>query len=516
MWVLWRPKKLVLFMVLLLTVYGHMGVSWSRSLGDGGKKDEKDAGLELTIDNFNTSLWATPASWALVEFYNRWCPACQKFKPHYEKVARLFNGPDAAYSDVVLLAKVDCADEINQKLCHRFSVLRLPTLLWGKPTALAWGSRISEQDPILEQLPIKAAYNANSLLEWINKRLDRSYTFESANEQKQSAQTTGLATRQMVASIQDIEEATAQAYEIILTQKLLSSKHRAPFIRFLQLLVVHHPSKRCRAGSAEVLLNIKDAWPAEHVSEFDDHLTGIIQNEKLVGDVGALKRLHVCGEKFPSKHWTTCKAENNGYSCGLWYLFHALSVRVDDAESNGAMRTIRGFVENFFLCDDCREHFMKMSASAADTVTTRRTLALWLWRAHNEVNKRLAEEDIVNKVQPSRPKIQWPPKRMCTSCRKHGDTDDEFEWDEDEVYFFLRKIYGDSLEATVEESTKITTKSRHSDNDSTRVEETLTNNSVAVPVGAAAGIAMASCGFGVAACCWRLQQKKRKQMRRRI
>ncbi|KAL2610056.1 hypothetical protein R1flu_028629 [Riccia fluitans] len=515
MCVLWRFKGIV-GLVLLLVVSGEMTLSWSRSLGDGIVKDEKDAGHELNFENFNASLWATPANWALVEFYNRWCPACQKFKPQYEKVAMLFNGPDAPYPGVVLLAKVDCADEINTKLCHRFAIARWPTLLWGKPTALAWGSRTSEQDSSLEQIPIKSAYNANGLLEWINKRLDRSYSFGTTSEQKQASQTNGPGTRQMAASIQDIEEATAQAYQIILTHSLLKSKHRAPFIRFLQLVVVHHPSKRCRSGTADTLMNIKDAWPAEHVREFDEHITGGTESETVVADVAALKRLRLCGEKLPSGHWTTCKSETGGYSCGLWYLFHALSVRVDDAESNTALRTIRGFIENFFVCEECREHFMKMSASAVETVNTRRALVLWLWRAHNEVSKRLAEEALANKVQTSRQKIQWPSKKMCTSCRKHGDTDEDSEWDEDSVYRFLRKFYGDSLDTTYEEVSRVSSKIRPSESESSREEEEITNNSVAVPVGAAVGIAMASCGFGLAACCWRLQQKKRKQMRRRI
>ncbi|KAL3678384.1 hypothetical protein R1sor_021340 [Riccia sorocarpa] len=512
----WRSRGIV-GLLLLLMVSSEMTLSWSRSLGDGMTKDEKDAGHELNFENFNSSLWATPANWALVEFYNRWCPACQKFKPQFEKVAKLFNGPDAPYPGVVLLAKVDCADEINTKLCRRFAIARWPTLLWGKPTALAWGSRTSEQDPSLEQIPIKSAFNANGLLEWINKRLDRSYTFGTTNEQTQSTAANGLGSRQkMVASIQDIEESTAQAYEIIVTHTLLKSKHRTPFIRFLQLLVVHHPSKRCRAGTADALVNIKDAWPAEHTREFDEHVTSGAESETVIAHVEALKRLHLCGGKLPSGHWTTCKSETGGYSCGLWYLFHAISVRVDDAESNTALRTIRGFIENFFVCEECRVHFMKMSASAVETVNTRRGLVLWLWRAHNEVNKRLAEETIANKVHTSRPKIQWPSKRLCPSCRKHGDTDEDSEWDEDNVYRFLKKFYGDDLDTTFEGDSEILSKVVHSESGGSRVEETITNSSVAVPVGAAVGIAIASCGFGVAACCWRLQQKKRKQMRRRI
>ena len=30
-------------------------------------------------------------------------------QPHYEKVARLFNGPDAIHPGILFMAKVDCA-----------------------------------------------------------------------------------------------------------------------------------------------------------------------------------------------------------------------------------------------------------------------------------------------------------------------------------------------------------------------------------------------------------------------
>ncbi|GAB2236388.1 hypothetical protein Droror1_Dr00028195, partial [Drosera rotundifolia] len=37
------------------------------------------------------------------------CPAYRNYKPHYEKVARLFNGPDAPHPGIILMARVDCA-----------------------------------------------------------------------------------------------------------------------------------------------------------------------------------------------------------------------------------------------------------------------------------------------------------------------------------------------------------------------------------------------------------------------
>eukprot|EP01018_Ginkgo_biloba_P026228 Gb_06174 [translate_table: standard] len=47
-----------------------------------------DAAIELKMNDFNSSLWAYLALWAIVEFFAHWCLACQNYKPHYEQVAR--------------------------------------------------------------------------------------------------------------------------------------------------------------------------------------------------------------------------------------------------------------------------------------------------------------------------------------------------------------------------------------------------------------------------------------------
>lgn len=47
-------------------------------------------------------------------------------------------------------------------------------------------------------------------------------------------------------------------------------------------------------------------------------------------------------------------------SCGLWVLLHSLSVRVEDGESEMAFKATCDFIHNFFLCDECREHFYEL------------------------------------------------------------------------------------------------------------------------------------------------------------
>ncbi|KAJ8447648.1 hypothetical protein Cgig2_031702 [Carnegiea gigantea] len=152
-----------------------------------------DVAVELNETNFNDVLRETPASFAIVEFFAHWCPACRNYKvssvhreicwfplpreeksrngkkPHYEKVARVFNGPKAAHPGIILMTRVDCALKTNSKLCDRFSVDRYPMLLWGRPRKFASVNSWDGKDGEIES--INDGRTAERLLDWINKKL---------------------------------------------------------------------------------------------------------------------------------------------------------------------------------------------------------------------------------------------------------------------------------------------------------------------------------------------------------
>ena len=79
-----------------------------------------------------------------------------------------------------------------------------------------------------------------------------------------------------------------------------------------------------------------------------------------------------------------------GYTCGLWRLFHTMTlIAVQKNAKDNVLEAIHGFVKEFFGCNECREHFTGMVSRdnilSQDSVVTQ---ALWLWKAHNEVNLR--------------------------------------------------------------------------------------------------------------------------------
>ena len=49
----------------------------------------------------------------------------------------------------------------------------------------------------------------------------------------------------------------------------------------------------------------------------------------------------------------------------------------------------RGFIEHFFQCTDCSEHFLQLLGDkAAGAVQSREDAMLWMWRSHNAVRSK--------------------------------------------------------------------------------------------------------------------------------
>lgn len=464
--------------------------------------DKPDYAVELNSTNFDEILKDTPATYAMVEFFAHWCPACRNYKPHYEKVARLFNGPDAAHPGIILMTRVDCASKINTNLCDKFSVGHYPMLFWGTPSKFVSGG----WDPKKENNEVRQiddGRTADRLLIWINKQLGSSYTLTDEKFKNDHVQTNASDPGQIARAIYDVEEATSTAFDIILSNKMIKSETRASLLKFLQLLVAHHPSRRCRKGTAEILVNFDEFYPPKMLAKELESASDLQD--------GLLQGTHICGKEVPRGYWMFCRGSRNdtrGYSCGLWVLLHSLSVRIDDGESQMAFSSVCDFIHNFFICEDCRRHFSDMCSRVTTPFEKARDFALWLWDAHNKVNERLMEvESSLGTGDPKYPKMIWPPKQLCPACYV-GEIQKPVKWDKDEVFKFLVSYYGAGL-ITLYKDKKILGESRRS----AAEDLATTTNAFAVPAGAAFAILAASCAFGALAWFWRSRQKNRKQRR---
>ena len=111
-------------------------------------------------------------------------------------------------------------------------------------------------------------------------------------------------------------------------------------------------------------------------------------------------------------------------------------------------------MEHFFGCSACSSHFLKMAESIDGHVKSARDAVLWLWQAHNEVNKRLAGDD---SEDPAHRKVPFPPKPLCPDCQISESQDGKIKWDKDKVLAFLLQFYGK------ENIVEITEQSKYSD-----------------------------------------------------
>ncbi|XP_033345405.1 sulfhydryl oxidase 1-like [Bombus vosnesenskii] len=171
------------------------------------------------------------------------------------------------------------------------------------------------------------------------------------------------------------------------------------------------------------------------------------------------KRNNISGEEFsqivksieeemspvysgPSK-WVGCKGSKEGYRgypCGLWTMFHMLTVNFAilnkdvEREPRKILEAMHGYIQNFFGCADCAQHFVQMaSKNKMFDVSNANDSILWLWSAHNEVNARLSGDDTED---PKHKKIQYPAVEHCPNCRYENGT-----WNEEHVLYYLKTKY---------------------------------------------------------------------------
>lgn len=169
----------------------------------------------------------------------------------------------------------------------------------------------------------------------------------------------------------------------------------------------------------------------------------------------------------PEPKWSpSCTKDEPGmgYTCGLWELFHIMSVGMmewnlllpDDkelrmAESGDAVgKTLRDFIENFFGCDECRQNFVTAYDSCFLDVCKRLTyrkrishwiqFPLWLFEMHNAVRQRLVKEKAKREDREVSEKeldaAVWPKEEECPLC-----WEDDGSLNGTAVFQFLRVEY---------------------------------------------------------------------------
>ncbi|KAK9819339.1 hypothetical protein WJX74_007870 [Apatococcus lobatus] len=421
--------------------------------------------LQLDSATFQSQLEGVSADTkVLLEFYAHWCPACQRFAPEYEHLAALLNDEPKPVPKV-LVARVDCAEEVA--LCSEFKIGHYPTIFLGPATDF-----IRHEDPSngVPQYDMKNGRTAQTIIKWLNEQLQSDFKLDGGTDAVASehtpanaAATTGGSLHVPIApkaplrlldvdplpanlsqqvDLRDIEGATLLAMRYMLqnAEALRSPTGQSAAKSFISLMAQAHPCNRCRTDIQQLQAELPRLWPYAYDN----------------GPAAEILQLPICGQALePAQpahepEWFMCrgsKAGSRGYTCGLWLLLHSLAARVEPASNGGAvwMAAIKGFVGRFFQCSDCAQHFMEMASEpAAAHVKSRKQAILWMWSAHNRVNRRLEDEDAKGQASdPAFPKVQWPPADLCPSCHKlaaakKAASDD---WNEDATSSFLDSFY---------------------------------------------------------------------------
>ena len=152
-------------------------------------------------------------------------------------------------------------------------------------------------------------------------------------------------------------------------------------------------------------------------------------------------------DEYPvSWDWVGCKGSSDlygGYTCGLWTLWHFLTVAQAEAASGDPTDVLMGmtsYVRDFFGCQECSQHFLIM-VDNGDNITNVRSheeAVLYLWDRHNEVNLRLMEQ-AEQADDPVYPKEYFPNVYHCPSCYPDGGYGENV--DEKEILNFLINLF---------------------------------------------------------------------------
>ena len=490
-----RPRRRVcgagqacslLFLLVLPCLLSDNGAH-ARPFGNaaaGMMLEQAHAAIDATESTLADVLRSLPSgadaeAHVLLELYASWCPHCRHYAPQYDEIARAINGSPQTQTRRAHVLRMDCAT--NDALCMKFDIRGYPSIVWGTASAVervrsgasAFKDEADHLTHISERKPAQ-------VLKFVNGKLGTAFGEQgqppalpsSAGLRRGAPTPPAAAARPVAASTRDAAMATVMLSSLIFGHTPntavrlppLPADQRPPLLAWYGVLARHHPVAACRAGASAVGDAMHAHWPPADDGR-PEHFAGI----SICGADGALQLPKDGTSNFPDDAWQDCRGETRGFTCGLWQLFHAVAAdaMVNDAEGDGAalLAALEGYVRHFFGCQVCRDHFLTLtSAPPAARVRTPRDFALWLWRAHNVVNARLAAEEAEGGTgDPAFPKVAWPTEVQCPACHRgaphepsaDGDADaawrsaahTDVAWDDDAVVAYLIRYYAGAARA---------------------------------------------------------------------
>ncbi|XP_017665417.1 PREDICTED: sulfhydryl oxidase 2 [Lepidothrix coronata] len=222
------------------------------------------------------------------------------------------------------------------------------------------------------------------------------------------------------------------------THKTLEGAELRAFKDFVTISAKLFPGRQPVVKLLETLQEWLVSLPLDKIPY--DAILDLVNNKMRISGISLTKKVQ----------WVGCQGsrpELRGYSCSLWKLFHTLTVQAalrpkalinTGLEDNPqvVLQVMRRYIQHFFGCKACAQHFEEMAKESMDSVKTLDRAVLWLWEKHNVVNNRLAG-DLTE--DPKFPKVQWPTPDICPAC--HEEIKGLHSWNEEQVLQFLKSHY---------------------------------------------------------------------------
>jgi thiol oxidase len=382
----------------------------------------------------------------VVEFYAHWCPHCQHFKPQFIEFAKNLENITSPLSVdfQVEVHAVSCVP--NKKICESFD-------LGGYPSILVF-----------------PAHSVNHT-EVHPNHLTASRVFKELGFEVE-----GYASDKPV---ETKKEDTAQhrgkgkygaghvAHFLPRSQSEIFGDAHLSLDRMLRNDIFSEPGPLDQSASDALLgfLKILNRTLSVSSSMFPVIHKLLLDFDSVVQSESSMLKILESLDPPPMSSWSLgCHQHGTGYTCGLWTLFHIVTlgtvewnVGATDVETRlsplEVADSIRDVIEHFFQCDECRVNFLtdydacehdrcnRLSDDRVkSTIVDWKELPLWLYEVHNGVNTRVRREQTAlheTEETSSEWSVQWPPVYECTTCWVGIG-----RWNEDQVYRFLVLTYG--------------------------------------------------------------------------
>ncbi|KAG6618530.1 protein disulfide-isomerase domain [Phytophthora cinnamomi] len=425
---------------VLLAASTALAASWSlpssvsaiRMRPDGGPLFASSKMVKsLDVDSFSAMLNDSQTVW-LVDFYSPWCPHCRQFAPQWEEVANV-------YADVatVQLGAVDCTEQ--NEICDREDVHSYPGVKMYHVTDEAivmpharhvyarqvarWLEEMLKENNMQSGIDIDKVYTKNPLREDLKKK---EFKFGDPVEPPHDDRSAEI----QLNRLKDAAATTLLTFEdgFFMGTTVLAGERYDAAVTWVRALASAFPMKENRAAFALLVDEIKqqERWKQAEWME-------TLQKWKVTAN-GMSNPQNLFASKDELALCTT-------YTCGLWTLFHSLTV--SDVKSGSQwkpseiMAAIRLVVKHFFGCEECKRHFLKANPEIIiDKLALRdddgpHAVTSWIWTMHNTVNKVLG-------------KPMWPTRLSCPNCYTANDQPlslDPAQLNEEDIVAYIRSVY---------------------------------------------------------------------------